>query len=185
MSTTTRITYDQFDEMVRRGDFDETDDRYELLFGELCLMPKPEPLHEVVIDRLNEWSFEVLPRGVVWVRVQQSLGIPAFDSVPFPDLAWMRRRDYSQQRPMPEDVLLVIEVSGGTLARDRNLKGKLYASAGITDYWIVNLSSRCLELRRDPQGGPDQTVATLRPGEEARPLAFPDVALPVARLFPG
>src|SRR5688500_4752870 len=28
MSTTVRITYDQFDEMIRRGDFASTDDRY-------------------------------------------------------------------------------------------------------------------------------------------------------------
>ncbi|HMB04228.1 MAG TPA: Uma2 family endonuclease, partial [Isosphaeraceae bacterium] len=165
-------------------DFDDTDDRYELLFGEICVMPPPHPLHEFVVDVLNEWSFENLPRGAAWVRVQQSLGIPELDSLTLPDIAWMRRRDYSKQRPLADDVLLVIEVADSTLSKDRNTKGKLYAQAGIADYWIVNIPKRCLEIRRDPEGGVYRTVLTLQPGEEARPLAFPEVSLPLARLFP-
>ncbi len=102
-----------------------------------------------------------------------------------PDIAWMRRRDYSKQRPLAEDVLLVIEVSDSTVSRDRNKKGKLYAAARIADYWIVNVRKRCLEIRRDPQGNAYRTVQTLERGEEARPLAFPDVVLPVSRIFPG
>ena len=34
MSTTVQTTYGDFDEMIRRGDFAETEARYELLFGE-------------------------------------------------------------------------------------------------------------------------------------------------------
>ncbi|MEO6809574.1 MAG: Uma2 family endonuclease [Isosphaeraceae bacterium] len=184
ISTITRITYDQFEEMIRRGDFEETDDRYELIHGEIELMPRPGPPHEFVVDELNEWSFAVLPAGAVRVRVQQSLGIPALDSLTLPDLAWMSRRDYSKTRPLVEDVLLLIEVSDSTLSRDRDKKGKLYASAGIRDYWIINIKGRCLEVRRDPVGDAYTSVQSLRPGQEARPLAFPDLPLPVSRLFP-
>ncbi len=88
-----------------------------------------------------------------------------------------------KERPLAEDVLLVIEVSDTTLSTDRGKKAKIYASAGIADYWIVNIPKRQLEIRRDPQGDAYRTVQTLRPGEEARPLAFPDVALAVSRLF--
>jgi Uma2 family endonuclease len=184
MSSTVRTTYDEFDEMIERGDFANTDDRYELLCGEICIMPVPDPPHESVVDELNEWSFNALPAGAVRVRIQNTLGIPALDSLTMPDIAWMRRRDYSRQRPLPEDVLLVIEVSDSSLYKDRGQKGKLYAQAGIADYWIVNLPNRCLEIRRDPEGDVYGTVTTLPPGDEARPLAFPEVALPVARLFP-
>lgn len=185
MSTTTRITYDQFEEMIRRGDFEEADDRFELIRGEIELMPWPGPPHEVVVDLLNEWSFESLPRGAVWVRVQQSLGIPALDSLTLPDLAWMSRRDYSKTRPLVEDVLLLIEVADSTLSRDRNKKSALYASAGIRDYWIVNIKGRCPEVRRDPVGDAYTSIQGLRPGQEVLPPpAFPDLALPVSRLFP-
>jgi Uma2 family endonuclease len=77
-----------------------------------------------------------------------------------------------------------IEVAHTTLSLDRGTKAKLYAQAGIADYWIVNLRKRCLEIRRDPQKGRCRTVQTLHPGDEARPLAFPQIALAVSQLFP-
>jgi Uma2 family endonuclease len=184
MSTTVRVTYEQFEEMGRRGVFENTDDRFELLFGRICRLPLPKPPHEFVVDELTEWSIRSLPVGAARVRIQQSLGIPALDSLTLPDVAWMRRRDYSKERPLPEDVLLMIEVAHTTASRDRKTKGKLYAQAGIAEYWIVDVRKRCLEIRRDPERGVYRTVLTLQPGEEARPLAFPEIVLPVSRLFP-
>src|SRR4051794_40843536 len=126
MSTTVRIRYEQFEEMVRRGDFADTEERLELIFGEIRAMPAPDPPHEYATDTLNAWSFESLPRGTIWVRVQGSVGIPAVDSVPLPDRLWLRPLDYSKRRPLPEDVLLVIEVSDSTLSFDRGQNAKLY-----------------------------------------------------------
>jgi Uma2 family endonuclease len=185
MSATVRTTYDEFDAMIRRGDFADTEDRFELLFGEIVVMPLPEPPHEFVVDELNEWTFQSLSVGAARVRVQNTLSIPALDSVTLPDIAWMRRRDYSQQRPLAEDVFLVIEVADTTLYKDRGTKAKLYAQAGIADYWIANIPMRCLEIRRDPEGGVYHTVTILQAGEEVRPLAFLEIALPVLRLFPA
>lgn len=184
MSATVRTTYDEFDEMIRRGDFADADERYELLFGEICVMPVPEPPHENLVDELAEWSFTSLPREAARIRVQGSLGIPMLESLTLPDVAWMRRHHYSEQRPLPADVLLIIEVSDSTLYRDRGQKARLYAQAGIADYWIVNLPNRCLEIRRDPAGETYRAVQTLHPGQEARPLAFPEIMLPISRLFP-
>jgi Uma2 family endonuclease len=185
MSATVRTSYDEFDAMIRRSDFADTEDRFELLFGEIVVIPLPDPPHESVVDELNEWSIQSLPVGAARVRVQNTLGIPALDSVTLPDIAWMRRRDYSQQRPLTNDVLLVIEVADTTLYKDRGPKAKLYAQAGITDYLIANIPKRCLEIRRDPEGDAYRTVTILQPGEGVRPLAFPGIALPVSRLFPA
>lgn len=185
MSTTVRTTYGQFDAMIRRGDFEHTDDRFELLFGEICIMPLPKPKHEDVVDELNEWSIQSLPHKAARVRVQQSLGIPALDSLTLPDIAWMKRRDYSEQRPLAEDVLLLIEVSESTLSKDRKTKGKIYARAGIREYWIVNTRKRCVEVRRDPEGDAYRTVVIMQADQEIRPLSFPAVVLPISRLFPS
>src|SRR5205823_256436 len=35
MSATVRTTYDEFDEMIRRGGFADAENRFELLFGEI------------------------------------------------------------------------------------------------------------------------------------------------------
>ena len=184
MSATVRTTYAEFEEMARRGDYDDIENHIELLCGEIRIMPLPKPRHETTVDELAEWSFRSLLNEAARVRIQHSLGIPELDSVTIPDVAWMHRRDYSSQRPLGADVFLLIEVSDTTLTLDRGKKAKLYAQAGIADYWIVNLRKRCLEIRRDPKGSRYRTVQTLHPGDEARPLAFPQIALAVSRLFP-
>jgi Uma2 family endonuclease len=184
MSTAVRVTYEQFEEMIRRGEFDDADDRFELLFGEISPMPQPNPPHDDLVEKLTRWSYGSMPDGPARIRSQSSLGMPELDSLALPDVFWMRDRDYSRDHPRPEDIYLVIEVSDTTLSRDRNLKAGLYAQAGIVDYWIVNVAARTLEVRRDPEGDHYRTVEVRRAGDEARPLAFPDVVLPVSRLFP-
>jgi Uma2 family endonuclease len=190
MSTTVRFSYDQYQEMIRLGLFDPPEEhRVELIFGKIVPVYGKSPMspinppHDSTMDRLNEWSFEVLPRGRAWVRVQGSIGIEAFDSQPQPDLVWLARKDYSAKRPEPADVLLLIEVSDTTLKKDRASKARLYAEAGIQDYWIVNVKGRTIEVRRDPVGSKYQSVTIHKIGQAIHPLAFPDISLPVARLF--
>jgi Uma2 family endonuclease len=185
MSTITRITLEHYDEMIQRGDFEPREEHHvELIYGEISPMNPINPPHDDAVEELNDWSFEVLPPKTVRVRVLGAFGIPILDSVPQPDVAWLRWNRYVRQRPTPEDVLLVIEVADSSLAKDRGLKARLHAEAGIADYWIVNLPERSVEVRRDPQGSAYRTLEVFKPGEEVRPLAFPDVALAVSRLFP-
>jgi Uma2 family endonuclease len=49
--------------------------------------------------------------------------------------------------PLP---ILVIEVSDTTYRRDCGSKLRLYARAGIADYWIVNLRENRIEVYRKP-----------------------------------
>jgi Uma2 family endonuclease len=141
------------------------------------------PQHERIVDLLNEWSFENLPRRQVWIRIQQSVGIPGLDSVPEPDLAWVIRRHY-EVRPQPEDIQLIVEVADSSLEYDRGEKANLYAAAGIKDYWIVNVAAECVEVYREPEGGRYRKRETVQAPAEARPLSFPKLALPVSLLFP-
>ena len=41
-------------------------------------------------------------------------------------------------------------MSDATLTYDRTTKAKLYALAGITEYWIIDLKSNQLELHLEP-----------------------------------
>lgn len=84
----------------------------------------------------------------IWFRIQIPIGIPEFDSLPEPDVAWLKKRDYGKMQPQPDDVLLLIEVSDSTLSKDRNLNSRLYAEAEIQEYWIVNVNVACIEVHR-------------------------------------
>ena len=191
MRTSVRFSYDQYEEMIRMGLFDPPEEhRVELLFGKIVpvygksRMSPINPRHDYAVDRLNEWSFEVVPRGAVWVRVQGSFGVPGLNSIPQPDLAWLAREEYVGRRPTPRDVLLVVEVSDSTLSKGRGSKSRLYAAAGIGDYWIVDVKRQTVEVRRNPLGSTFQSREVFSLGREIHPLAFPEISLPVSRLFP-
>ena len=52
---------------------------------------------------------------------------------------------------MASDVGLLIEVADSTLNLDQTVKTRIYAAAGVHEYWIVNLIDRCIEVHRDPR----------------------------------
>jgi Putative restriction endonuclease len=60
-------------------------------------------------------------------------------SEPEPDLAIVQGTvlDYGDRHPGPNDIELVVEVAYFTLKQDCEIKDKLYAQAGIADYWIL------------------------------------------------
>jgi len=179
-----KLTALQFHRMIEVGVFDPADDRrLELIHGELRGISPIGNLHAWLVEWLADWSLSSLPRALVWVLIQNPLDISALDSVPQPDLAWLKRKDYRHSRPTPADVLLLIEVSDFSLRYDREVKGPLYAQAGIQDYWIVNVPEETIEVYRQPLGARYGSVATLRRGEVARSLAFPDAPLALDKLF--
>jgi Uma2 family endonuclease len=51
---------------------------------------------------------------------------------------------------------LVVEVADATLSQDRASKKRLYASARIPVYWIVNLLENQIEVYTDPSGPADE-----------------------------
>jgi Uma2 family endonuclease len=187
MSTATRITVADYDRMIAEGVFEGGPNRrrIELIDGELRPMSPIGPIHEVIVDALNEWSLTRLPPEAVHVRIQNSIGIPELDSAPEPDVVWARRKDYRAGRPLPGDVLLVIEVSDSSLDFDRGHKANSYAAAGIEDYWVINIPDRCVEIFRQPIHGHYRSHEVFQAPAEVHPLAFPQVALAMAMLFPA
>ena len=184
MSTVTHLTIAEYDRMIAAGAFEPREqNRLELIYGELREMTPIGSEHEVIVDYLNEWSYHSLPKGRAWVRVQNSIGIPILDSAPEPDLTWVARRDYRRGRPTAEDVLLVIEVSESTLRFDLGTKAELYAAAGISDYWVVDVAAHSIVVHRDPAASRYRDVRTYRQSDELRPLQTPEVKLCPAWLW--
>lgn len=181
MSTVVRLSIEEYDRMIESGVFENR--RIELIYGELRQMSPIGVPHEYAVDELNEWSMKNAPLDRVRVRIQHSVGLAELSSVPQPDVAWVARLDYTRYRPTSADVLLLIEVSDSSLAYDRGKKARLYATVGITDYWIVNIRDRCIEVRRQPVGKSYEDIRIYNIGETVSPLHFPSLALPVGTVF--
>jgi Uma2 family endonuclease len=181
MSTIARFTLEQYDRLVRTGALDAR--RLELIGGEIREMAPIGPLHESVVDQLNDWSTSERVKRKVRVRIQNSIGLPGLDTAPQPDVVWAAPRSYQRGRPSAADVLLLIQVAETSLDYDRGEKRELYASARIGDYWIVNLFDRSIEVYRRPEAGRYLDVQVYRDDAEVRPLAVPEVSLRPATLW--
>lgn len=156
---TLKFTIDQYDLMIAAGVFvtpgtagvpTGQPPRVELIHGEIVMMSPIGPRHEEVVDRLTAWSFACLPPGVIRVRIQQSLEIPGHDSVPQPDVAWVRPRGYATQRPRATDAVLVIEVAESSVRHDLGEKAALYAAGGVPEYWVVDVAEQIVHVLRSP-----------------------------------
>lgn len=106
-------------------------------------------------------------------------------SEPQPDITVLRPRGdyYRTAHPLPEDVLLLIEVADSLLLYDREVKLPLYAAAGIPEVWTVNLVDERVEVSREPAATGYHSVAIHERGATLTPLAFPELALPVAEIL--
>jgi Uma2 family endonuclease len=186
MSIATRITVDEYDRMIAEGAFESemSRPRLELIDGEILPMSPIGPLHEDLVDALAEWSMTKPPRHTVRVRIQNSVGIPALESAPQPDVAWVKRGRYGSGRPLPDVVLGIIEVADSSLVYDRGRKARMFAATGVKDYWVVNIPGRYVEVFRDPVNGRCRSHQVFKAPQEIRPLAFPRIKFPLAILFP-
>lgn len=171
---TRRFTVDEYYLMAEVGII-KPGERVELLDGEIVPMSPIGPMHAEVVERLRDLLSEQL-KGKANVRSQNPVRTSK-RSEPQPDVSVVKPRSggYTKAHPTSADVLLLIEVSDTTLAKDRDVKLPLYAAAGIPEVWIVDLASQQIEQHYGPggnqyrskqtwgrgQGVPAQTIAGL------------------------
>jgi Uma2 family endonuclease len=99
-----------------------------------------------------------------------------------------RRLDHLPHHPYPEDVLLVVEISDSTLRYDQTTKLGLYAEAGISNYWIVNLNARQLECYSQPYQDAQNEYNYLNkqiylPNQSVSIPEFDDALLDLSKIF--
>ena len=159
-----------------------------LVDGEILDMPNPNPPHNGVVGIL-EMVLRIYFGAGHWVRGQSSFST-TLNTDPIPDIAVVTGspRDYLQRDPT--SALLIVEVSDSSLTYDIGEKSNLYAAAGITDYWVVNVKEPRLYVFRDPVADPSaprgfryNTVQTLKRGDTITPLAG-STPIAVAELLP-
>jgi Uma2 family endonuclease len=144
------------------------------------------PPHAVGMS-LAERALRVLESTTRFIRTQQPL-VLGLDTDPEPDLALVSGslRDYVRKHPKTAE--LVVEISDTTIFEDQTTKAELYAAAGISEYWIVDINDSRLLVMRDPQvieagGSAYRSVQELRAGATVSPLAAPEVTITVAELL--
>ena len=138
--------------MGEAGIFSEGD-RVELIDGEVVEKAPIGDRHIEAVMRLNRllsrWALGTQETGL-FVSVQNPLVLGEHFE-PEPDLVLVLRREGRAGAPIPEEVLLVVEVATTSLICDRETKLPLYAEAGIPEAWLVDLTTDVIEAYSEPR----------------------------------
>jgi Uma2 family endonuclease len=179
-------TVTEFDRLGALGCFSGR--RAFLLDGVVLEQGPMEPPHAEALEVLNELLRAALGAG--WrFRIHPPLHLDEFNN-PMPDLAVVAGvPGYYGDHPV--SAALVVEVADTTLATDLTDKAERYATAGIRDYWVLDLNGGELHVFRDPRPLPPALGATayrvhdvLKPGDTVSPLAAPGGTVRVGDLLP-
>jgi Uma2 family endonuclease len=156
------------------------DERLELIEGDLIDKTGQKPPHVYAIMVLNRLLSEAFPGRV---RVQSSISVPDPYSEPEPDLVVVsgRAEDFAERHPSPADISLVIEVADTSLTLDRTVKSRVYARAGIAEYWIVDIPGRRTIVCRRPDGDEYRAVEIYAEAEE---VSFSNLRCSAGMLLP-
>jgi Uma2 family endonuclease len=159
----------------------------ELIEGELISkMGKKRP-HANAIAVMHAWLLRVF--GEKYVNQEAPIDVAPEDNPtnePEPDLIVFSKpsREFTAN-PQPSDLRLVVEISDSTLGFDLTTKARLYASARIIEYWVVDIPGRRVIVHRDPLEGRYRSVVAYAEQESLKPLASANRDLLVGSAFMG
>ena len=169
------FTAAEFERMVEIGILSE-DERVELLGGEMYRMSPIGARHVQVVNALNDLLWTMIGHAAT-ISVQNPIRLDD-DSMPLPDIAALRRRNYAALAT-PADVLLVIEVADSSLAYDRGTKFPRYAAAGIAEAWLIDLAAGIVERHSEPRGGLYRQITIARAGDTLASTVLTELTIPV------
>ena len=133
------------------------DNRYELLDGELIMVPAPNLKHQVVSGKIYTPLSQFIEDQALGTLLYAPCDVLFSDNnVLQPDLLFVSRerehllRDGQKVQGPPD---LVVEIlSPSTAERDRGSKLALYSRYGVTEYWVVDPVAETVQIHR-LQGG--------------------------------
>ena len=179
MTTTTKMTCDEFIELAERGQF--AGQKVMLIEGEIVPMAAMGVPHTNSVLLTLQVLQQVFATGFV-VRPQLPLRLNGI-SEPEPDFA-VTVGQLRRSTSLPTTAVLIVEIADSSLGYDLGAKANLYASANIEDYWVLDIEHDQLIVHRDPQNGVYTTITTHAETELASPLAMPNATILVSDLLP-
>jgi Uma2 family endonuclease len=162
-----------------------TDDRLELIEGELVVTPSPTPLHQLVVHRLAVMLDRVIVEPHLGLVLEAPLDAYLDErNILQPDLVVLLhdRKDLFGSAKLEGAPNLAIEViSPSTGRRDRGIKRDLYARNGVPGYWVVDAETKTVTVFSDPEEGRyrSETVSS----DTAVSATIPNVTADLAALF--
>ncbi|HEV8324683.1 MAG TPA: Uma2 family endonuclease [Myxococcota bacterium] len=174
------LTYDDYAALPDDGR------RYQLFEGDLDVTPAPSPAHQRISRNLQlELMLHVRDQRLGAVYNAPIDVIVADDTIVQPDLVFLRREQLGlvSARGIEGAPDLIIEILSPKTARvDRTTKMRLYARAGVREYWIVDPDAAAVEVYALAERTFELAATAARGGQVRSPL-LPELVLPVDAIF--
>lgn len=186
--STRKISYEEYMELV-----ESSDQRYELIDGEVYLLASPSFLHQVVVNEIA-WHFGNYFRGKPCQSVTAPLDIRLFGfatkfeedpNVVQPDVVVICDRDKVNEDGRYEGIpTLVAEVlSPSTKSKDMVAKLNLYMKSGVSEYWIVDIKSKAIFKYSFSEKREIEELTILKEEDTIKSTAFEGLELPLKDIF--
>lgn len=145
LNTKIKFTYEDYKSLPES----ETK-RYELLEGELIMVPSPSFKHQLILANLADHLREFVGKNDLGMVLFAPLDVILSEgTVLQPDILFIARKraDIAVGEGIHGAPDLVIEIlSPATAERDRTYKRTLYARHGVREYWIVDPEAKTVEV---------------------------------------
>lgn len=170
-----RLEVADYELLAEAGAFAEH--RTELIEGDVIVVSPQFRPHAYVKTELYDQLRDALRAIGSPLRAMQEVSLDLSPhSMPLPDILLTREPSGSKAVPMPS-VALVVEVADVTLASDLAVKQRLYAAAGIAEYWVADVSGRVLHQMWDPAGDAYGQRRAIAFGEPVTAATLPDLSI--------
>jgi len=168
-------------------DTPEDGNRYEVIDGELYVTPPPVERHQNASSVLHVFLGRYVWEHKLGKLYSAPIGVvlPGGGSGVQPDLVFVsnEHRKIIVERGIEGAPDLVVEIfSPSTRARDRGIKMRAYAAAGVLHYWMLDPRTRSLEPHRLGDQGYERQ-GTFGPGSIFQPELFPGLDIPIDDLW--
>jgi Uma2 family endonuclease len=178
--TRLRYSLDMFYRLGESGILDEWP-KVELLNGTMFVSPQYID-HGLIQKRIYFGLDAVVSKQGTELQVLSEITIEiGTDSGPQPDI-FIRQVGPASRGVPAEQVRLVVEVSDSTRSKDLNGKRKLYAKAGIPEYWVAVVSTRTVERFSEPDGKDYRRHDSIAFGDAVPSVTLPGITLPAGTI---
>lgn len=164
-------------------------ERYELLEGDLVMVPSPNFEHQSISSHLEFLLYEFVRKrdlGVVlYAPFDVVLGEAGEEHVVQPDLLFVskeRKRIIREGEIRGAPDLVVEILSPYTGQRDRTVKKKLYARYGVKEYWLVEPEEETIEILTLGRRGYERVALYKKADTLTSPL-LPGLKIPLREVF--
>jgi Uma2 family endonuclease len=166
----------------------ELDTNWLIEYTDGCLevLPMPTLFHQLIVDFLHELLKDFVKKHATGKVLFAPLPVKLSDTLyREPDIVYLRPERIKDVHGQPQGADLVIEVvSEGKENRERDLveKPRVYAEAGISEYWIVDPQQRQIQVLT-LEGKAYRVHGCFSESQTATSVLFPGFSVDVKDVF--